>query len=265
VFQTEKETVMASVKNETEKTPAQKQLDFAVGDARVSLGGLSDSEFISLLGGALGSVNLRELRGFKPLKDLLTMRPGSITYGRQKTHGSDLETISVSKEASLEFNGSSLPSAIDWQTHVLSICRGWTERSFIFRRLETEDETNDYLVASSWGASGYLFAGEGEILAIRRPRNHARGEECLFTIRFKFEKISLRHEHVISAVSVRKITLHTFRDYFEDRSSRIATELIWELSAACSRTVDALKTQIKVMQDKSIQLNRLGEAISYSS
>jgi len=241
-------------------------LDFALGDARVNLGDLSDSEFDSLLEKVLDEVDLREIRGFNGLEDFLTIRPGSIVTGpgTTKTHGLDLEVLNMDKEASLVVQGFEEPSVIDLKTHVLRMCRGWARGSYAYKRLETEEQTDDFSVASTWGASGYLVGGEGEILAIRRPRNHARGGECLLTVHFCYQKVTLKHEYVISTVTVRKLTPDAFRQYFGDQSSRIAVELMWELRSAYRRTVEALKSQAKTIQRQGDFFERLGGAVSYS-
>lgn len=256
---------MASVKTARKgrKTAARTKLDFALGKVTVSLSDLSDPEFEDLLDSTLDDVDLRELRGFTTLKDVLTIRPGSHTYGRQPTYGFDLEILSVGEDISFMVNGFEENIIIDWQTHILKMCRGWTKRETLYKRHETDEETDDYSVASSWGNSGYLFRGEGEILAIRRPRNHAPGGQCLLKIYFWFEKVQLKHEFIVVAVEVEKLTPGVFRQYFGDQSAHVAAELIWELRDAYRRTADTLKSQADHIQGKSVTLDQLSKAVAY--
>jgi len=256
---------MASVKKQR-TTAAQKQLGFVLGETRVNLSNLSDPEFESLLVKALDEIDLREIRGFQELERFLTIRPGSVVTGPGtiKTHGLDLEVLNMGKEASLSVEGFEDPSIIDLKTHVLQMCRGWASGSNIYKRLETEEQTDDWSVASTWGASGYLVGGEGEILAIRRPRNHAYGGECLLTVHFRYEKVTLKNEHVISTVTVRKLTPNNFRQYFGEKSARIAVELMWGLESAYMRTVEALMSQAETIRRKGTFFKRLSGAVSYS-
>ncbi|MFA5744884.1 MAG: hypothetical protein WC887_01590 [Candidatus Paceibacterota bacterium] len=252
---------MASVRNRP--TRAQELLDHVFGKKYVSFGQLSVSESNELLRTTLQDVDLRELRGFKLLKDLLVLRPGSIVYGRETPHTLDLETLEMSDSVSFLTHGFEKISLVDMNTHVLRLYRWIWNWQITFKRNESGEETDDKKVASSWGKSAYHYKGSGEILAVRRPHNHTRADENLIVIKFWYEKIPLEARHTITRIEVDYLPLKNFRKHFGSLYAQAAVELIGELRSAYSSTASELKAQLTYTERRVAELERLSGAITY--
>jgi len=256
---------MASV-SDGPKTQAQEMLEFALGQKRICFGDLSEAEGDRLLESVLKDINLRKLRGFKPLKDLLTFRPGSIICGRgvEQPHTLDVEVLDLSAEVDFSAQGFNEGFPVTLDDYAISVCRGKTKWKAVFKRNETDEETDDYRTASSWGRSAYHYKGIGEILAIRRPRNHTRANENLITVEFRYEKVPLKNWHVITAIAVKPLSLgNDFRKHFGPSYPRIAVELIWELGSIHRNTSKELASQQCLIDRKVTELERISEALSY--
>jgi len=246
------------------KTQAQEMLEFALGQKRICFGELSETEGDRLLESALKDVNLRELRGFKPLRNLLTFRPNSIIYGREQPHTLDVEVLDLSAEVDFSTQGFDEGSSITLDDYAISVCRGKTKGKVIFKRSETDEETSDYREASSWGRSAYHYKGSGEILAIRRPRNHTRANENLIVIEVQYEKVPHKNCHLITSIVLKPLSLgDDFRKHFGPLYPRIAVELIWELGSIYRNTSKELASQQCLIDRKVMELERVSEALSY--
>jgi hypothetical protein len=253
---------MASVKDT--RTTAQVHLDFALGKSRVRLGNLSGKEFDDFLKAALEGINLRELRGFRPLGELLAFRPGSIVIGRRREHTLEVEVLDLPKKVSFEAIGFEECSPVDIETHIMKVCRGLTIREAVYKRNETGEETVDEKVADSWGELAYHLRGVRQFFAIRRPRNHSYAHENLVLVSFSYEKVSLENRHVITNVRVERLLLKDFRRRFGTRYPQVATELIWEMRDAHSITADQLEEQAKHFRKETVRFDRLADAVTYS-
>ena len=255
---------MASVGSGKSKSAALVQLEIALGKKAVSLDGLSWSEFDDFLRDVLENVRLREVRGFTPLKELLTFQPGSVVIGGAPQHTLDVERLDISEGMSFEASGFEKDSSVDWETHTRRLCRGWTNWKIVFKRHETGEETEDRETASSWGRSAFHFKGKGEVLAVRRPRNHSGADENLIIISFCYEKVPLESRHVITKLKVEPLPIKNFRQYFGASRAKMAVELIRELESAYSYTAQELESQSKIIRKKAEELERLSEAITYN-
>ncbi len=236
---------MASV-NESPNTTARTQLDFALGKNRVLLSDLSTKEFDEFLKSSLDKVNLRELRGFQPLNELVI-----------NNH------FGLSEKVSFDATGFKADDPINLTTHILNVSRGWHDRVSLFRRYESNEETTDSNVAETWGKSGYVVKGSGSILALRRPRNHGYAYDNMVSLAFNYEKVILKSEYVVTALTVQHLTVENFRQHFGVKYPRIATELIWELRTAHIKTANMLESQAKDFRKKAVQFDCLGKAIFY--
>ncbi|MCX6786541.1 MAG: hypothetical protein NTU85_01830 [Candidatus Kaiserbacteria bacterium] len=248
---------MASVS----KTLAQKMLEFALGQKSVSFGELSTEEGDKLLRSTLEEVNLRELRGFKPLKDLLIIHPGSFMYGGAPVHTLEVEFLDLDPNVSLHTESDEEKPQVNLDTYVLPLSR--VRRAAIFKRHESDEETRDYQTAVSWGRSAYHHRGNGKILALRRPNNHTRADENLVIVEFKYEKIPLEARYVIKEITTHSLPLEKFREHFGSSYERMAVELISELQTAYERTSNELKSQLDRISGKALKLGRLSNALEY--
>jgi len=255
------EVPMASVKNRP--TRAQMLLDHVLGKKYVSFGQLSVSESNELLRTTLRDVDLRELRGFKPLKDLLVFQPGSTITGGTELHTLDLETLKLSDHVSFSALGFEETPPVDLDTQVMSLCRGFLNWKIIFKRNESGEETNDRETAYSWGRSAYHCKGSGEVLVLRRPRNHSRADENLLIVSFSYEKVPLERKHIVTKIEVTFLPLNNFRKYFSPLYAKVAVGLIEELKSAYSSTESELRSQLDYIERKTVELEKLSKAITY--
>jgi hypothetical protein len=244
---------MASVNSQQPVSESKKLLDYALGEQRVSLSALLPAEFDDLLSRVLSGVNLRELRGFQPLKELLTIRSHYDGLGHL-----NINHLSVSDEVVM--NCARLDN-FDLNSHVISVL--WSVGLVLkrlFKRYESGEETTDRDKASSWGQSAYHQSGQQGDLVLRRPRNHTLGNDNLVLIIYQYEKIPLENKHVITKIRATPISVKHFRRWFKDDYPKIAHNIILSLNSAHSRTIDELKSRLSQMQDKGVRLSRLRDS-----
>lgn len=255
---------MASVES-TEKSVARVQLDYALGKKNVYLDQLTGKEFDEFLVETLQGVNLRELHGFKPLKDLLTFSPGSITYGGSPSHTLAVECLYlISEDVAFSASGFEETFPVSLETHTIGFCCVGKDSRSVFKRNETGEETEDKSVAQSWGGSAYHFKGSGKELAIRRPYNHRSGaDQNLIIVSFSYEKVPLKPEHVITELTVEPLLIADFRKYFGDSYARFAREIIVGLWNAISSTADNLEFRTREFRIQERKWEKLSDAVSY--
>lgn len=210
----------------------------------------------------LNEVDLRELRGFKPLRDLLVFQPGS--SGGVHFHTLDVETLRLSEKVSFKATGFDGDSPVDLETHTMSVCRGYVSGMNVFKRIESGEETSDLKTAHLWGRSAYHYGGAREVLALRRPRNHSCASDNLVVVSYGYQKVLLEDEHAITSLSVRPLSVAEFRDHFRSDYPRVAAELIWELRSAHSITADQLIYQAESFRAKAGYFARLSDAITHA-
>lgn len=249
---------MASVIAQQEH--AREMLDVSLGKKRVLFNDLSPTDADEFLRETLADVDLRELRGFKPLKNLLTFRPGSVLYGAGKPCTLEVEVLDLSPNVSLIV---SEDSGIDLDTHFIMLCRGLINLSVVFKRHETDEETSDWHKAHSWGRSAYHYKGNSAVIALRRPRNHTRADENLVVIKFWYEKVPLENRHIITNFEVVTISIENLRERLGRSYARIAVELVWELRDAYRRTAAELESQANLIRHKVVEFERRGSAVYY--
>lgn len=253
---------MASVnKKESPKTEAQERLEYALGEKSVRFGDLSETEGDERLRSTLADVRLRELRGFTPLKELLTFHPNSSTNMERYTV--DIETLDLSPDVYLatilEFAG----SPINMDTHMMRVPYHAIKWVPVFKRHESGEETEDYKIAYSWGRSAYHYKGNAEFLTIRRPHNHTRADENLVIVRHWYEKVPLEKRHIITQIQVQPLPFENFRKYFGSSHAHMAVKVISELTSIYRRTVSELENEAGSLRKKTVELEKLSEALSY--
>lgn len=247
---------MASVRQT--QTPACRDLDFALGEKRINLGDLSESEFDEFFKKVLGDICPREIRGFSELKDVI-----SVMSSPDRNRNTDLNNLSISEDVVLSAKGFSDGTCVDLKTHILKLCRGFVRQKFVFKQLETGETRTDREAHRDWRDTGILLSGERSVLAIRRPRNHSRADECLVVVSFKYSKLQCKKRHIVETIEIQNLPLSEFRQYFGKKYPHIAKELILELNTALRRTVDDLELQARIIHNKAVAMSRLSDVITY--
>lgn len=240
-------------------TPAQQMLDYALGKKRVSFGELSQAEGDEILRRELYEMDLRELRGFKPLRNLFTYSPGSFVIGSCRTHTLAVQTLFLSETVSF----CSDDPSVDLDTQMTRINRDYIHRQNIFKRHETQEETMDPKVARSWGESAYHWQGSAEVLTLRRPRNHTRGDANLFRVALSYEKVPLKDEHAITHLTATKLPFENLRPFLRDQYPRVAVEIIQDIRDAYKSTAGELENQMRMMERRAAELEKLTNALTY--
>lgn len=255
---------MASVRT-AKQEQAQMMLEISLGEKRVSLGDLHEDDANNFLTQTLEQADLRGLRGFKPLRDLLTFRPGSFLFGGAEPHTLDVNVLDLSPEVLFEVRALTSEAVfIDLDSHFIKVCRGYTNLATTYKRHETNEKTSDWSTAHSWGVSAYNFKGSGAVLAIKRPRNHTGAHQNLFSINFCYEKVPLERKHTITKIEVISISIDDMRKFFGPSYSRIAVEFIWELRDIHSRTESELESQLNEIRRKVAYFERRSSSLSYT-
>lgn len=236
---------------------ARRELDLFFGERRVSLKRLKPKEFDSFLSRVLRDIDLRELRGFKPLEDQLSHR-----RDHNSVNGMDpTDDVSVPLRTQVvEKKSQRQPFGLN--THVVSAHRGVISQTLHYRRNESGEETTDWKVARSWKNGGYTFRLEGSILVLRRPSDHSRADENLFLVRYVAEKVPLEHRMEVASIEVIPVPISRFRMQFGSKYSSVAQDLIWELRSIASRTLDALRGKAEAFRPIVAKLDLIGGAIS---
>jgi len=232
-------------------------LEYALGKKRVSIGELTPREFDDFLLTVLQNVDLRELRGFKPLKDLLSRRPGSFVCGQRQN---PLETVEIT--ASTRFQG--VPPGdgqFELTSQVVSVTRGAINQIVTYRRYESGEETTDWKIADTWKDGKGVRKVEENILVIRRPGNHTLADDNLFAVWYDFFKVPHENRMTIGQIKVLPVTLPKFREFFGDLYPRIAQNLIWELANLSRTTLETLQNQAVRYLAQVTNLERLADAV----
>ncbi len=237
---------------------ARTQLDYSMGQKRTSLRELRPDEFDRLLSETLDKLNPRELRGFRPLKDLLSYSPGGITIGVPQD---PLEVVNVPLGLPIMYSDLSTPP-IELNSHTIDVSRSYLHQIITYRRFESDEETTNEKVYQSWGPrGGYPRRVERSILVLRRPNDHSGSSTNLFKIEYSFEKVPHKSEMLVTSIEAQIVPVKSFRELFGDQYAVIARDLIWEVSSLARQTLDELKGQAVAFETVKNHLDRLANAI----
>lgn len=244
--------------DKVDRSVARTQIDFSLGRDRTSLSKLRTDEFDELLREELQKIDLRELRGFKTLKDLLSRSPNNSTSGIDQD---PYEVVKVSADNKIKHRRPKEP-LLTLNSHVVQISRGVISQTVTYRRHESGKETTDWSVANSWGrGSSYVKKVEETILVLRRPNDHTRADQNLFEINYTFEKIPHKNGMIVTKIVVEHIPIEGFRDHFRKQHISVALNMVWELHGISIRTLDALRSQAKSFEPIVKRLERLADGI----
>ena len=229
---------------------AQTELNLVLGERRVQLAELRPEELSEFLFEQLRQVELRGLRGFAPLCDVLA-------------RGDDEGSIRVANTCELyrtsPVANPQLGESFSLRTQSVKVCRGVCFQKLTYKRLESDEETEDYNVAKGWGGDAYM-TGTERILVLIRPANHSGADENLVALDYRFAKAPYERRHLITSVMATSLSKESFCPFFGEKAPEIARDIIWELRSIHSRTLDQLVSQTDRMREKISRWER----ISYS-
>jgi hypothetical protein len=217
----------------------------------ISLSDLTPEEFDALLRDTLVNTDLRELRGFKTMKDMMTRTPGSFVIGARQD---PTETVKANEDTKVEG-----PLALT--THLVSVTRGAVSYTQTYRRYESNEETTVHAIAREWGHQAYVWRSDGTSLVLRRPNDHSRADENLFSVRCITQKVPHKDEMAVVSVVTEAIPLSRFREQFKEKYSRIACDVIWELASLSRATLRELESQAENFRRRVAEIDRLASAI----
>lgn len=226
----------------TEPSAGRKQLALALGEVAVRLSDLSLEEFQGLFTKWLGKVHLEDLRGFRPMYDVLSRR------GDGSRHHPAVSVSKLCRLHKVAFDTTRGSYAPGHKTQMIRVSNGIHSQELIFRRYESGEETTDWKTAESWGQRGYYVArGKESVVLMWRYGNH-QAYETLVHVTYHFEKIPHQNEFEIHEIEMRQLLVQDFVEVFGDKAFRMANEILNEIRYAYRRTLDSLEGKARLMQ-----------------
>lgn len=239
-------------------SPAQTNLEYALGEHRVHLTDLSPEEFTRLLRVRLGSASLDELRGFSRLRDVVSSR-GDDPIG--VTNYTAFMLLRREDQTSDEEFASDV-ERINLNVQAVKVCREVCFQSITYSRLESGESTTSAQVAREWGRDAYISAGLERVLVLIRPTKHSYLDQNLIEVEYGYRKVLHERRYSIDTVTAVRVPINSFRDHFANKAPQVARDLIWEIRSLHIRTLDELKTQANRMSMQTDAWNRLAESIA---
>jgi len=240
-------------KKKDEKSAERRKLDLVLSDHQVNLSKFTPAELQGFLQEWLYKLDPRELRGFTELKQTLHQR-GEPPFSVSSSVADDAEIVLCPG-----FDGS-----FDLKTHTMWAFRGAVSGVSTYRRHETNEETTDRQVVSSWGKQGYLHHGEMTTLLLRRQPNHSYGDKNLILVTCHFEKVPHEDRYLVHRIVAVQISPDSFSERFGDKAPEIAVTLIWALRDIFARTHSALVSTASAMERHVGEWEKIASAITWS-
>ncbi len=237
------------------KSKAQRDLDFALGKNRVPLDDLSNYEFCVFLKNALDEVNLREMRGFTELRNLLSF--ASKEFLRSPYN---LNMLVLGEGFKLTTSNPGLTL----YDHVQDIGGCLLTQEMLYKRYESNETTGDEMKArNGWGQNGgYLLSGKRQILVLHRPRDDSSASSNLFTVDYWFVRVPKAERHVIHSIDISHLPPVAFRKRFlGNRAAEIACGMVSQLQTILDRTVDGLLEKSRSFERVSAKIKRMRDAV----
>ncbi len=232
--------------SKTKESKAFRDLQFATGEKRIALSELHPEELRALLIKELGGLDMKELRGFRELKETLSRRGD--------------EPLQVSDAPAFVCHGSP-DEPFTLKSHTIRVCRGVLSQKQTYRRHETDAETDDWETARGWGRSGYLYRGQESLLLMRRLPDYWDTNGLLVEVAYNYIKIPNEKEYVINEISARPIPISAFCKHFGKEAPAVARNLLWELSSIYRLTADEMENKARQIRQATVKRERLADSI----
>ncbi len=237
----------------TKKTKARKELDIAMGRGKVSLSTMSDNEVGELLESELFNVELRDLRGFKPLKDILNTRFNDSSFVGHMFLFQNVE-FRLSKEIAPDFADG---EGEMFEQYFLLLQSYFSPDNFNYFVKETGQKiTRDELNKSYRESDVVLRSGTFSVLVLRRPRDRSPATKNLFHIYCSFEKVPLKQEYEIMEISIKKISIDDLV-----LCASMAMDVLGGVNSAYYKTQSELDSDAKRFRAMSDHWERLVRAL----
>jgi len=251
VSQTEDIVMTSDTTEKSNRMSAERQkLDLVLSSHRVNLSRFTPGELQDLLQHWLYQVDPRELRGFTELQQTISRR-GEPPFSISLSVAPDAEIV-----LSSEFNG-----PLDLKTHTMTAYRGALSSVYTYGRHESDEETTDWQVASSWGEEAYLVLGKETTLLFRRQPNHSRGDENLILVNCHFQKVPHEDNWLVQRIVAEQISIGSFSERFGAAAPKIAVSLIWAIRDIVSRTHKELVSTADTMKRRLDEWEGIAKAI----
>lgn len=240
---------MTSDKTDSMATPMKADilLDFALGKKRVMLAELDRKELVGRLQTLLSLVDFRKLRGFTPMRSILT-RNGETPIGLAPRVRFFVPDFPTGGEGFLN-------------TQSAVMHNGVLSGTYTYRRTESDDETTNLEMVRSWGKSAYLSSAKERILVMIRPANNSTADENLVLVDSEYAKVLHEQRYIITSVAATPIPIERFFSFFGEKTPGIARNLLWQLRDIHSQTLRELVSQTDKMREDVANWNRLADSI----
>ncbi len=231
----------------TGNTLAYNNLQFALGKKRVKLSELHPAELAAELNLLLLDVRLKELRGFAPVRDLLTRK------GERPRN--------VSNVPHLQLHGFLVDDWLTLSTQAIVVHDGVLSQKLTYKRNETGEETTDFKLALSWGSGVYVSKREERIFVLTRPSNHAYATESFAVLDYESTKVPNENMHVVETIIATSITTASFCSFFGEKAPEIARQLIRAMRSIHLQTLNELLRQTENMRTRMVRWEHASNCI----
>ncbi|PLX24905.1 hypothetical protein C0580_03720 [Candidatus Parcubacteria bacterium] len=209
----------------------------------VSLGKLRPDEFDDILKKILLDLYIRNLRGFKPLRQ-------SVSSGGDEPVNTDDDTKFVAEG----FEGVSF--TMDTQTQVLH--RGVIAQDMVWREDETGQEFSGYShdKPKEWGRITLVRGSQTFLILMRLPKGEY-GYDNLVLVTSHYEKIPRRKAYRVTRLVARRLLVKDFREVLGESAPRVANEMIMGIGDIISRSITALQGDVSVLEQAKVRWREL--------
>lgn len=231
----------------------QRKLDLVMKDYQIELKKLNPEELNHLLKDWFSKVDPTNLRGFRPLSQVLSARNSDDAW-----FVVDGETIELPADFVGEF---------DFKTHSIKLNHAFASMERCWKRHETGEETRDYnIVVKSWNNQAYLYSAELSTVVLRRSRDYSHGAQNLVHVSYHLQKVPYKNHFQIRNVSARNINLSNFSTMCSafGCAAELATDMIKTMRDVMVRHHQSLVDQANAVDSQVKEWQRLGKAISMS-
>jgi hypothetical protein len=234
------------------QSKAAQELQFVVERKHhISLSALLPKELNAFLASELSKLDLKELRGFKELREVISQHRDEVL-------------MRVSERMPFCSLGFSEKYQFTLKSHVIQVSRGLLSQDLTYRRYESGEETNDLNVFLGWvpkGRGGYVCRGKEKVLFLWRTPDPLAHEDVLVEVEYEYYKVPRKDEFMISTIYATRVLVHKFSQHFGSQAPQVACNLLWEIATIYSVTVDSLENKVSNMREKKFRMQQLAGSI----